>query len=143
MLPTAIPCKGEVLTRLSAFWFEQFRNVRHHLIELIEDRAPAGLESLSRSAARRSMLVRKTKVLPIECVVRGYLAGSGWKEYQKTQSVCGVKLPAGLRQCERLPEPIFTPSTKAETGHDENISYRAGLPAHQRSGDAHGPRTKP
>ncbi len=123
VLPTGIPCKGEVLTRISVFWFGQFRHVPHHLIELVEDRAPAGLEPYLDQLRGRSIVVRKTKVLPIECVVRGYLAGSGWKEYQKTQSVCGVKLPAGLRQCDQLPEPIFTPATKAETGHDENISF--------------------
>ena len=123
VMPNAIPFKGQVLSRISCFWFERFSQVRHHLIELIEDRAPKGLEPYLAQLTGRSMLVRKTKVVPIECVVRGYLAGSGWKEYQKTQSVCGVKLPAGLRQCDALPEPIFTPATKAEEGHDENISF--------------------
>lgn len=123
VLPTGIPRKGEVLTRISAFWFKQFAHIKHHLLELIEDRAPAGLESYLDQLRGRSIVVRKTKVLPIECVVRGYLAGSGWKEYQKTQSVCGVKLPSGLTQCEQLPVPIFTPATKEESGHDENISY--------------------
>jgi len=123
VMPNGIPCKGEVLARISCFWFERFSHFRHHLVELIEDRAPERLEPYLDQLRGRSMLVRKTNVVPIECVVRGYLAGSGWKEYQKTQSVCGIKLPAGLRQCDVLPEPIFTPATKAETGHDENISF--------------------
>jgi phosphoribosylaminoimidazole-succinocarboxamide synthase len=123
VLPTGIPRKGEVLTRISAFWFAQFSHIPHHLLEVVEDRAPAGLETHLDQLRGRSIIVRKTKVLPIECVVRGYLAGSGWKEYQKSQSVCGVRLPDGLRQCDRLPAPIFTPATKAETGHDENISF--------------------
>jgi len=122
VLPNGIPQKGEILTRLSAFWFERL-DVPNHLIEVIEDHAPAGLEAHLDQLRGRAVLVKKAKVLPIECVVRGYLAGSGWKEYQQTQSICGVKLPPGLRQCDQLPEPIFTPATKAETGHDENISF--------------------
>ncbi len=123
VMPNGIPYKGEVLTRISCFWFERMRDVRHHLIELIENRAPAGMEAHLDQLRGRAVRVRKTKVVPIECVVRGYITGSGWKEYQKTQSVCGIKLPAGLRQCDRLPEPIFTPATKEEEGHDENVSY--------------------
>jgi len=123
VMPNGIPYKGEVLTRISKFWFDRFDNITHHLIELVEDRAPEGFEPYLDQLRGRAMLVRKTKVLPIECVVRGYLAGSGWKEYQRDQSVCGIKLPAGLRQCDQLPEPIFTPATKAEEGHDENISF--------------------
>jgi phosphoribosylaminoimidazole-succinocarboxamide synthase len=123
VMPNGIPFKGEILTRISQFWFQFVKGVPNHLIEVIEQKAPAGFESYLDQLTGRAMLVKKTKVLPIECVVRGYLAGSGWKEYQQTQSVCGIKLPAGLRQCDRLPEPIFTPATKAETGHDENVSF--------------------
>ncbi len=123
VMPNGIPFKGELLTRLSEFWFGFVKGIRHHLIELIETKAPPGFEAYLDQLSGRAMLVRKTKVLPIECVVRGYLAGSGWKEYQQTQSVCGIGLPAGLRQCDRLPEPIFTPATKAAEGHDENISF--------------------
>jgi phosphoribosylaminoimidazole-succinocarboxamide synthase len=123
VMPNGVPHKGEVLTRISCFWFERFEKIRHHLIELIEDRAPQGLEPYLDQLRGRAVRVRKTEVVPIECVVRGYLAGSGWKEYQQNQSVCGIGLPAGLRQCDQLPEPIFTPATKAEEGHDENISF--------------------
>lgn len=124
VMPNGIPFKGEVLTRISAFWFERLSGVRHHLVELIEDRAPQGFEPHLDQLRGRAMLVKKTKVVPIECVVRGYITGSGWKEYLRNQSVCGIKLPAGLRQCDQLPEPLFTPSTKAEVGHDENISFQ-------------------
>ncbi len=123
VMPNGIPGKGELLTRISAFWFGRFKNIHHHLIELIEERAPKGFEPYLDQLRGRAMLVKKTKVLPIECVVRGYLAGSGWKEYQANGTVCGIKLPAGLKQCAQLPEPIFTPATKAETGHDENVSF--------------------
>jgi phosphoribosylaminoimidazole-succinocarboxamide synthase len=123
VMPNGIPHKGEVLTRISAFWFGRIRDVRHHLIEVIEDRSPAGFEPYADQLRGRSMLVKKTRVVPIECVVRGYLAGSGWKEYQQSRSVCGIPLPGGLGQCDRLPEPIFTPATKAETGHDLNIPF--------------------
>ncbi len=123
IMPNGIPCKGEVLTRISAFWFGRLKGVAHHLIELVEDQMPAGLEGYADQLRGRSMVVRKLKVVPIECVVRGYITGSGWKEYVKTGMVCGVRLPDGLRQCDQLPEPIFTPSTKEETGHDENISF--------------------
>ena len=123
VMPNGIPYKGQVLTQISAFWFARLAGTHHHLLEVIENKAPAGFEAHLDTIRGRSMLVKKTKVLPIECVVRGYLAGSGWKEYKKTQSVCGVSLPAGLRQSDQLPEPIFTPATKAEEGHDENISF--------------------
>lgn len=124
VLPTAVPGKGETLTRISKFWFHFFDgDVGHHLIETIEDRAPAGLEPFLAQLRGRTMRCRKTQVVPIECVVRGYLAGSGWKDYQQTGSMCGHRLPGGLRQCEKLPEPLFTPATKAEVGHDENISF--------------------
>jgi len=125
VLPTPIPSKGHILTQLSAFWFERLTDiVPNHLIDLVDRVAPAGLESHLDVLRGRSMRCRKARVVPIECVVRGYLAGSGWKDYLKTGGICGVDLPAGLRQCAALPEPIFTPATKAEIGdHDENISF--------------------
>jgi len=126
VMPNGIPHKGEVLTRISRFWLGRLHGVPNHLIELIENQAPAGLEKYLDQLRGRAMLVRKAKVVPIECVVRGYLAGSGWKEYQRDGTVCGIKLPAGLRQCAQLPEPIFTPATKEETGHDINISFERG-----------------
>jgi len=123
VLPTPIPRKGEVLTRLSRFWFRKFSHlIDHHLLE-DESIWQALPSELARELAPRSMLVKKAKVLPIEAIVRGYLVGSGWKEYQQTGAVCGIRLPKGLRLAEKLPEPIFTPSTKAEAGHDENISF--------------------
>ena len=116
ILPQGIPDKGRVLTQISLFWFDLLRDVvPNHLISSKIDSFPE-LEG-------RSMLVRRCRMEPIECVARGYLAGSGWKEYQKTGAVCGIALPAGLRESERLPQPIFTPATKAESGHDENISF--------------------
>ncbi len=124
VLPTAIPGKGQLLTRMSQFWFHQLAGVTpHHLLEVIEGRAPAGLEGYLDQLRGRTCVCRKAEVVPIECVVRGYIAGSGWKEYESSGSVCGIRLPAGLRQCDRLAEPIFTPATKAEEGHDENISF--------------------
>jgi phosphoribosylaminoimidazole-succinocarboxamide synthase len=124
VLPDPIPNKGRVLTALSAFWFEKLAGqCKHHLLRVLDDKMPANLEAYASQLRGRATLCRKARVVPIECVARGYLAGSGWKEYQSSQSVCGIKLPAGLRQCEQLAEPIFTPATKAETGHDENISY--------------------
>ncbi len=122
VLPTAIPEKGRVLTALTLFWLDYLR-VPHHVLST--DVAAMGPEFAERAAdlAGRTCLVRKAKVVPIECVVRGYLAGSGWKEYQKSGTVCGIHLPPGLRQSERLPYPIFTPATKEESGHDENISF--------------------
>jgi phosphoribosylaminoimidazole-succinocarboxamide synthase len=123
VLGSGIPDKGKVLTQLSAFWFERMGDlVPHHVIATDVAAYPAALQPYASVLRGRSMLCRKTRPLPIECVARGYLSGSGWKEYQQTGSVCGVKLPAGLRESDRLPEPIFTPATKAETGHDINIS---------------------
>jgi phosphoribosylaminoimidazole-succinocarboxamide synthase len=124
ILPTGIPDKGRVLTQLSRFWFERFKDVPNHMISCeVEDfDLPAGVDRSQLEG--RAMLVRKTSVVPIECVVRGYLSGSGWSEYQKTGAVCGIELPTGLRESEMLPGAIFTPATKAEQGmHDENISY--------------------
>ncbi len=124
VLPTAIPGKGAMLTKVSAFWFDLFGDdVAHHLIEVVADEAPAGLADHLAELRDRTMRCRKTKVVPIEFVVRGYITGSGWKDYQRTGAVCGIELPKGIRQCEQLPEPIFTPSTKADEGHDENISF--------------------
>ena len=124
VMPNGIPRKGEVLTQLSFFWFERFASIiPNHLLNSANDRLPAKLQPFSSKLARRSMIVKKAKPLAIECVVRGYLAGSGWQEYRKQQTVCGIKLPAGLSESSELPEPIFTPATKAETGHDENISF--------------------
>lgn len=122
ILPTPIPDKGRVLTQISLFWFDKLASiVPNHLISA---KGFSGELSPYASALEgRSMLVRRTEPVPIECVVRGYISGSGWKDYQKTGSVCGIALPKGLRESDRLPEPIFTPSTKAEAGHDENISF--------------------
>jgi phosphoribosylaminoimidazole-succinocarboxamide synthase len=124
VMPNGIPDKGKVLTQLSSFWFRKYQDgFDHHLLATEVRDMPAQLQPYASQLAGRAVLVKKTTVVPIECVARGYLAGSGWKEYQKTQSVCGVKLPAGLRQCDKLPEPIFTPATKEEGGHDINISF--------------------
>ncbi|MCU0785448.1 MAG: phosphoribosylaminoimidazolesuccinocarboxamide synthase [Verrucomicrobia bacterium] len=129
IMPNGIPRKGEVLTQISHFWFEKFSSlVPNHLLaragEPFDVPALAGLPAeLKAQLARRSMIVKKAQPLAIECVVRGYLAGSGWKEYKQSQTVCGIKLPAGLKESSELPEPIFTPATKAETGHDENIPF--------------------
>ena len=124
ILPDPIPNKGRILTALSQFWFEMFASAcPHHLLGVVDESPPAGFESVIDQLRGRAMVCRKADVVPIECVARGYLAGSGWKEYQQSRSVCGIALPAGLRQCDMLPEPIFTPATKAETGHDENISF--------------------
>jgi phosphoribosylaminoimidazole-succinocarboxamide synthase len=124
VLPTGIPDKGRVLTQLSRFWFSRLTEP-HHLLDadLVDLPLPGGVDRTR--LAGRSLIVRKTRVIPVECVVRGYLAGSGWKEYQQQGTVCQQPLPAGLRQADRLPEPIFTPATKAESGHDENISFAA------------------
>ncbi|HYN42973.1 MAG TPA: phosphoribosylaminoimidazolesuccinocarboxamide synthase, partial [Thermoanaerobaculia bacterium] len=118
VLSPGIPGKGAVLTQLSTFWFRKFDGlVPNHLVETDAYAFPGGLVSHAGVLAGRSVLVKKCRVVPFECVARGYLAGSGWKEYQRSGTVCGVKLPTGLRHCDRLPEPIFTPATKAETGH--------------------------
>jgi phosphoribosylaminoimidazole-succinocarboxamide synthase len=123
VLPNAIPGKGAVLTQLSAFWFERMAFVANHLVTAEFAEFPASLQQHESELARRSCIVRKARPLPVECVVRGYLAGSGWKEYQASGTVCGIALPAGLQQAARLEQPIFTPATKAATGHDENIPW--------------------
>jgi phosphoribosylaminoimidazole-succinocarboxamide synthase len=124
IMPNGIPRKGEVLTQISYFWFAQTKAFQpNHLLSSANDPLPANLQPFKETIARRSMIVKKAKPLAIECVVRGYLAGSGWKEYRERQTVCGIKLPAGLKESSELPEPIFTPATKAESGHDENISF--------------------
>jgi len=135
IMPNGIPDKGKILSTLSLFWFERIRqlDIPIHLMSAdVNSYAPA-LHPYADQLVGRSMLVQKASVIPIECVARGYLAGSGWKEYQKTRTVCGIALPAGLRQCDKLPEPIFTPATKEESGHDINISFeeatqRIGVP---------------
>jgi phosphoribosylaminoimidazole-succinocarboxamide synthase len=136
VLPTPIPDKGRVLTQLSLFWFEKLRDiVPHHVISARN--FTGELAPYAESLDDRAMMVRRTEPIPIECVVRGYLSGSGWKDYRKTGAVCGVPLPAGLRESDRLPEPIFTPATKATSGHDENIPFdemvsRIGRPLAER-----------
>jgi phosphoribosylaminoimidazole-succinocarboxamide synthase len=124
ILPDPIPKKGAVLNQLSAFWFKRFDKIDNHFVTADFERFPKELQSFRDQLAGRSMIVKKTKPLVVECVVRGYLAGSGWKEYQESQSVCGIKLPAGLKLASQLPEPIFTPATKADEGHDENIDMK-------------------
>ena len=121
ILPDPIPKKGAVLNQLSAFWFKRFDKIENHFITVDFHQFPEKLQPFRAQLAGRSMIVRKTKPLAVECVVRGYLAGSGWKEYQESQSVCGIELPAGLKLASQLPEPIFTPATKSDTGHDLNI----------------------
>lgn len=129
VMPNGIPRKGEVLTQISHFWFDQTESLvpNHRLVKAGESfnvPALAGIpDDIKTSLAKRAMIVKKAKPLAVECIVRGYLAGSGWKEYRKSQTVCGIPLPAGLQESSELPEPIFTPSTKAESGHDENISF--------------------
>jgi phosphoribosylaminoimidazole-succinocarboxamide synthase len=122
ILPTPIPDKGHVLTQLSLFWFELLKDVIPNHVFSATD-FPSPYDRYRDDLAGRSMVVRKTEPLPIECVVRGYVSGSGWKDYKATGKICGIPLPAGLRESDRLPEPIFTPATKAATGHDENISF--------------------
>jgi phosphoribosylaminoimidazole-succinocarboxamide synthase len=124
ILPDAIPNKGAVLNQISAFWFKRFSDISNHLVTANFGEFPDELQTFREQLVGRSMIVKKTKPLPVECVVRGYLAGSGWKEYQQSRSVCGIKLPAGLKLASQLPEPIFTPATKAEEGHDENIDMK-------------------
>ena len=124
VLATGIPNKGRVLTQISLFWFDFLKDlVPNHLVTADVSRYPAEVQKYSSQLRGRSMMVRRAEMFPVECVVRGYLSGSGWKEYKATGSVCGIKLPSGLRESEQLPEPIFTPATKATTGHDENISF--------------------
>src|SRR5712671_2475138 len=141
VMPNGIPRKGEVLTQLSYFWFSQTESFQpNHLISKAGDPLPDKLKPFADKLERRSMVVKKAQPLAIECVVRGYLAGSGWKEYKQSQSLCGIKLPAGLKESSELGAPLFTPATKAETGHDENISFEeaaeivgAGIAAQARA----------
>ena len=123
VLSPGVPDKGKVLTQLSNFWFRKFSDVENHLIETDVSKFPESLQADAPLLEGRSVVVRKAEVIPFECVARGYLAGSGWAEYRKTGAVCGVRLPPGLVEADRLPEPIFTPATKSEHGHDENISF--------------------
>ena len=123
VLPTEIPRKGEVLTKLSVFWFELTKDIiPNHFVTVNVEEFPEELQKYKEILRGRSMLVKKAKPYPVECVVRGYLSGSGWKEYKETQSICGVNLPKGLKESDRLPEPIFTPSTKEDAGHDINVT---------------------
>jgi len=124
VLPDPIPGKGEVLNQLSAFWFRKFADVPNHFITDQFDEFPESLKPYGELLRGRSMLVRRTDPLPVECVVRGYLIGSGWKEYQQSRSVSGIPLPEGLEHATQLPAPIFTPATKNQQGHDENISWK-------------------
>src|ERR1700719_3899004 len=124
ILPDPIPKKGAGLNQLSAFWFNKFGKIENHFVTTEFNVFPKQLRPFRDQLEGRSMIVKKTKPLAVECVVRGYQIGSGWKEYQQSQSVCGIKLPAGLKQASKLPEPIFTPATKADTGHDENIGMK-------------------
>ena len=124
VLPDPIPGKGEVLNQLSAFWFRKFADVPNHFITDQFEEFPESLKPYAELLRGRSMLVRKTDPLPVECVVRGYLIGSGWKEYQQSRSVSGIPLPEGLEHATQLPAPIFTPATKSQQGHDENISWK-------------------
>jgi phosphoribosylaminoimidazole-succinocarboxamide synthase len=124
VMDSGIPGKGKVLTGISVFWFAKMEDIiPHHIISIDPAEFPEVFQRYKPDLEGRSMMVRKAKTIPIECVVRGYLAGSGWKEYKSAGSVCGIKLPSGLRESDRLPEPIFTPATKAEEGHDENITF--------------------
>ena len=128
VLPNGIPLKGEVLTMFSHFWFERVADlVPNHLLAKADEPLPQAVQSHAEQIGRRAMVVKKAEPLAIECVVRGYLAGSGWKEYQKQGTVCGISLPDGLDNSSKLPEPIFTPATKAEEGHDENISFEEAI----------------
>ena len=124
VLPTGIPDKGKVLTKLSVFWFAQMEDiVKNHILEVDVDSYPDALRKYDDALRDRSMLVKKAKVVPVECVVRGYLSGSGWSDYKKTGNVCGIELPRGLVESSKLEQPIFTPTTKAEEGHDMSISF--------------------
>tara|TARA_R110002111_G_scaffold256979_3_gene324731 strand:+ start:60359 stop:61249 length:891 start_codon:yes stop_codon:yes gene_type:complete len=124
-LSPGIPDKGRVLTQISRFWFERFDNIPNHLLSMNPADLPLPENADLDALYGRCMVVKKTEVVPFECVVRGYLSGSGWKDYLATGAVCGIDLPEGLKQSDRLPQPLFTPATKAETGHDENVSFQA------------------
>ena len=124
VMPDAIPDKGYVLTQISLYWFKKKENiVPHHLVTAEVSEFPSVCQKYTSILDARSMLVKKTRPLPVECIVRGYLAGSAWKDYQKTGEICGHKLPSGMKEAEKLPEPLFTPSTKAKEGHDVNITF--------------------
>ena len=124
ILPDGIPDKGRVLTQMSIFWFEMLSSiVPTHFVTADVDQYPSALRPFRGQLAGRSMLVKRANMFPVECVARGYLAGSGWKEYRQLGTVCGIALPPGLRESDRLPEPLFTPATKAQTGHDQNVSF--------------------
>jgi phosphoribosylaminoimidazole-succinocarboxamide synthase len=128
VMPNGIPRKGEVLTQISHFWFDRTEQiVPNHRLARAGEPLPKALQPYAEALSGRSMIVKKAQPLPIECVVRGYLAGSGWKEYKSRQTVCGIPLPSGLMESAELPEPIFTPATKAESGHDENISFESAV----------------
>ena len=135
VLGSGIPDKGKILTQLSLFWFDFLKTtVPNHLITADATQFPRELQPYLNQLDGRSMLVKRAKMFPVECVVRGYLSGSGWKDYQQTGAICGIKLPSGLRESDRLPEPIFTPAAKINTGgHDENISYKTVEQDHRRS----------
>ncbi len=124
ILGSGIPCKGQVLTQTSLFWFEYLQDMTpNHVLTANVDEYPAALQEHRAMLDGRSMIVKRARMIPVECVARGYLSGSGWKEYKEKGTVCGIRLPRGLRESDRLPEPIFTPATKAATGHDENVSF--------------------
>jgi phosphoribosylaminoimidazole-succinocarboxamide synthase len=124
ILPTGIPDKGKVLTQLSIFWFDFLRDLTPtHFLSANVDEYPQPLPKFREQLEGRSMLVKRARMIEIECVARGYISGSGWKEYKQQGTVCGIRLPAGLKESDKLPEPIFTPSTKAQSGHDENVSF--------------------
>ena len=130
ILPQGIPGKGRVLTQMSLFWFGLLRDlVPNHLITASVDEFPAPLRAFRDQLEGRSMLVKRCRMEPVECVARGYVSGSGWKDYKRTGAICGIPLPAGLLESSRLPEPIFTPASKSETGHDENISFDEAVKA--------------
>ncbi|MFA6431036.1 MAG: phosphoribosylaminoimidazolesuccinocarboxamide synthase [Candidatus Margulisiibacteriota bacterium] len=125
VMPNGIPDKGAILTQISLFWFDFTKDlIKNHIIESDAEKYPKELQPYKAILAKRSVIGKKAKLIPVECVVRGYLSGSGWKEYQKSRSICGVKLPEGLKESDKLPEPIFTPTTKADEGHDLNITEK-------------------
>ena len=127
VMQNGLPGKGVVLTQISKFWFDYFKDVPSHLISTEVGDVPGLTDAQRTQLDRRIMLCRRAEVVPIECIARGYITGSGWKDYQRTGSLCGIKLPEGLRNSDRLEAPLFTPSTKAEAGHDENISFAEGV----------------
>jgi phosphoribosylaminoimidazole-succinocarboxamide synthase len=130
VIPNGIPDKGRVLTQMSLFWFDYLKDVvPNHLLTAKVDEYPVELRQFRDRLEGRSMLVKKAEMFPVECVARGYVSGSGWKDYRRTGAICGISLPAGLQESSQLPEPIFTPATKAQTGHDENISFEEAAAA--------------